>query len=67
MKRLTFLLVAGTVLLASSPLLLHAQRGCVDSPEDPTAVLVLLGTAATFGEYARRHFWSTKANKKDNR
>ena len=38
--------VLATVIL-SVPVLAHAQLGgCVDSPENPTAVLVLVGTAA---------------------
>jgi XrtJ-associated TM-motif-TM protein len=63
MKRMKFLLAISIVLLATSPLRLHALDGCVDSPEDPTAVLALVGVAAAFGEYARRRFWATKASK----
>ena len=33
----------GLLLLAALPL--HAQGGCVDSPENPTAVLGLIGIA----------------------
>ncbi len=67
MKRLNFLLAVGIVLLATSPLRLHAQTGCDDSPEDPTAVLALVGSAAALGEYARRRFWAAKANDNVNR
>lgn len=67
MKRMKLLLAISVVLLATSPLRLHALDGCVDSPEDPTVVLALMGSAAAFGEYARRRFWATKANNKNNR
>ena len=40
----TFLAVGFTLLLATV-LPLRAQSGCVDSPEDPTIVLALVGTA----------------------
>jgi XrtJ-associated TM-motif-TM protein len=33
----------GLLLLAALPL--HAQGGCVDSPENPTAILGLIGVA----------------------
>ena len=45
-----------TVLVLALPVALHAQNGCVNSPENPTALLALTGVAAgawsTFG--ARR-------------
>jgi XrtJ-associated TM-motif-TM protein len=31
------------LLIAAAALPLHAQGGCIDSPEDPTVVLALLG------------------------
>jgi XrtJ-associated TM-motif-TM protein len=43
MKRHTALFVALLVLL---PVLAHAQNGCLDSPENPTALLGLVGFAA---------------------
>jgi len=67
MKRLKFLLAVGTLLIATSPLYLHAQTGCEDSPENPTAVLALLGSVAACGEYARRRFLAGKAERKENR
>jgi XrtJ-associated TM-motif-TM protein len=36
----------GLFLLAAFPL--HAQGGCVDSPENPTAILGLIGAAGAF-------------------
>ena len=65
MKKFKFLLAVGAVLVATS-LRLHAQDGCVDSPENPTAVLALLGSAAAFGGYLRRRFLAGRANRKDN-
>ena len=65
MKRFSFFLAVGIVLIATSPLRLHAQEGCVDSPENPTAVLALVGSVAALGAYARRRFWAGKANKED--
>jgi XrtJ-associated TM-motif-TM protein len=67
MKSLKFLFTVGIVLIAASPLLLHAQTGCEDSPENPTAVLALLGSVAAFGVYAKRRFLAGKANQKENR
>jgi XrtJ-associated TM-motif-TM protein len=67
MKRLKFFLAVGIALIATSPLLLHAQDGCVDSPENPTAVLALVGSVAALANYARRRFLAGRANKQDNR
>lgn len=38
------LLLIGTALLFFAPVLAHAQ-GCVNSPENPTAVLAVVGSA----------------------
>jgi XrtJ-associated TM-motif-TM protein len=65
MKSLKFILAVGTVLIASS-LRLHAQSGCEDSPENPTAVLALVGSLATFGAYARRRYLAGRSNRKNN-
>ena len=65
MKRLNFFLAVGIALLATSPLRLHAQSGCVDSPENPTAVLALVGSAAALGTYLRRRFFAGRSNKED--
>jgi XrtJ-associated TM-motif-TM protein len=52
MKRstLTFL---GFALLLSAALPLHAQTGCLTSPENPTAVLAVVGSAGAFFATAR--------------
>ncbi len=49
MKRLS-LLLTGTALLFMATVSLHAQNpgGCVDSPENPTAVLAVVGSAGAF-------------------
>lgn len=56
MKRLNFFLAVSIALIAASAVRLHAQSGCEDSPENPTAVLALLGSLAAFGQYAYRRF-----------
>jgi XrtJ-associated TM-motif-TM protein len=45
-------LLAMTVLAV--PVMAHAQTGCTDSPENPTAVLAVVGSAAAFFVSARR-------------
>ena len=65
MKRLNLFLAVGIVLIATSPLRLNAQTGCSDSPENPTAVLALVGSVAAFGDYARRRFLAGRANNND--
>jgi len=42
------LFVLGTALFLSVVLPLHAQGGCEDSPEAPTDILMLIGTAGMF-------------------
>jgi XrtJ-associated TM-motif-TM protein len=41
----TFAVVAATAFLLTIALPLHAQGGCVNSPENPTIVLALVGSA----------------------
>ena len=36
------------------PVVAHAQSGCTDSPENPTAVLAIVGCAGAFFTSARR-------------
>ena len=43
MKAFRFSLLAALMFLAL-PLVMHAQGGCVDSPEAPTDVLMLVGS-----------------------
>ncbi len=44
----TPLLLIGTALLFFVCVPLHADGGCVNSPENPTAVLALVGSAGAF-------------------
>jgi len=43
MKAFRYLLLAAFLFL-SLPVVMHAQGGCVDSPEAPTDVLMLVGS-----------------------
>jgi len=47
------LIVLGFALLLATAVPLHAQDGCVTSPENPTAILAVLGTAGAFFTTAR--------------
>lgn len=49
----TLLMLAGIALLSSIALPLHAQVGCDDSPENPTAILAIVGSAGAFFVSAR--------------
>jgi len=44
MKKLSLLFIAVLVFSLATPL--YAQGGCVNSPENPTAVLALVGSAS---------------------
>jgi len=59
----TFYLVISLMLL-SVALPLHAQSGCGDSPEAPTAILALLGTSGAFFISARSRFNARKSRKR---
>jgi len=47
------LLSLGIALVLSITLPLHAQTGCLSSPENPTAVLAVVGSAGAFFATAR--------------
>ncbi len=49
----TCLLLAGIALLSSVALPLYAQGGCANSPENPTAILAVVGSAGAFFVSAR--------------
>jgi XrtJ-associated TM-motif-TM protein len=51
MKKLQILAAFVVVLAAVHPL--YAQGGCVDSPENPTALLAIVGSAGAFIASAR--------------
>ena len=57
------LLIAGAALLLAAALPLHAQTGCGDSPEAPTAILALAGSAGAFLVSARARFNARKSKK----
>ena len=52
MKKST-LMFLGLALLCTVTLPLQAQGGCVTSPENPTAVLAIIGSAGAFISTAR--------------
>lgn len=49
----TSLSLLGFALLLTVALPLHAQGGCVQSPENPTALLAVVGSAGAFFVSAR--------------
>lgn len=63
MKKSAYILPAALLLLAAT-LPLHAQSGCTDSPENPTAVLGLIVSAASIGFVQVRNRF--RARKKSN-
>jgi XrtJ-associated TM-motif-TM protein len=54
MKKLSLFAAFVVVLAAATPL--YAQNGCIDSPENPTALLALVGSAGAFIAAARNRF-----------
>jgi XrtJ-associated TM-motif-TM protein len=53
----------GLFLLAALPL--HAQGGCVDSPENPTAVLGLIGAAGACYSPLKKKLTSMLSRRRD--
>ena len=52
MKKTSLLLIGSAVMLAvAAPV--YAQNGCINSPENPTVVLALVGSAGAFFASAR--------------
>lgn len=62
MKKSSLLLIGSAVLLTVT-LPLHAQGGCVNSPENPTIVLALVGSAGAFVASARARFRARRNSK----
>jgi XrtJ-associated TM-motif-TM protein len=58
-KSLSFFLCAVFLLLVAVPL--HAQDGCVNSPENPTIILALVGSAGGAIAAARAQ-WKSRRN-----
>ncbi len=54
MKKSPLLLVGTALLFLVSVPVLHAQSGCVNSPENPTAVLAVVGSAGALFFSRRR-------------
>ena len=52
MKNVVRMLMVGIAVMAV-PMLVRAQTGCDDSPEDPTVVLVLIASAGALVYQAR--------------
>jgi XrtJ-associated TM-motif-TM protein len=46
-------MILGFALLLCVALPLHAQAGCTNSPENPTAILAVVGSAGAFFASAR--------------
>lgn len=61
MKKASLLLFALAVLSVTVPL--HAQGGCVNSPENPTAVLAIVGSAGAFFASTRRRIKARRSVK----
>jgi XrtJ-associated TM-motif-TM protein len=54
----------GFTLLLFVALPLHAQVGCTDSPENPTAILALVGSAGAFFATARARIKARRRSSK---
>ena len=55
MKKLfLFVLICAAIFLTTPAL--YAQGGCTDSPENPTAILAIVGSAGGLFVYARARF-----------
>ena len=52
-KKIVWLASVAFMVMAA-PMFAHAQTGCTDSPENPTAVLALVGCAGAFFASARQ-------------
>ena len=66
MKKTCFLL-AGIALLSSVALPLYGQDGCVNSPENPTAILAVVGSAGAFLASAIKHRKNEACREQSNR
>lgn len=63
MKKSAFLLLGFALLLAVA-LPLHAQDGCTNSPENPTAILAVVGSAGAFFASARARIKGRRSSSK---
>lgn len=62
MKKSSLLLAAIAMMLAVT-VSANAQGGCVNSPENPTVVLALVGSAGAFLSSARARFKARRNSK----
>jgi XrtJ-associated TM-motif-TM protein len=62
MKKSTLLLIS-SALFFSVALPLHAQNGCINSPENPTALLAVVGSAGAFFVSARARIKARRSSK----
>ena len=62
MKKSSLLLTAIAMMLAVT-VSANAQGGCVNSPENPTVVLALVGSAGAFLSSARARFKARRNSK----
>jgi XrtJ-associated TM-motif-TM protein len=60
----TCLILAGIALLSSVALPLHAQDGCINSPENPTAILAVVGSAGAFFVSVRARIKARRSSSK---
>jgi XrtJ-associated TM-motif-TM protein len=60
----TCLVLAGIALLSSVALPLHAQDGCINSPENPTAILAVVGSAGAFFVSVRARIKARRSSSK---
>ena len=63
MKKST-LMFLGLALLCIVTLPLHAQNGCTNSPENPTAILAVVGSAGAFFATARTRIKARRRSSK---
>jgi XrtJ-associated TM-motif-TM protein len=63
MKKPAFLSL-GIALLLAVALPLHAQGGCANSPENPTAILAVVGSAGAFFASARARIKASRRSSK---
>ncbi len=61
MKKFSLLIAAATMLAVTVSA--NAQGGCVNSPENPTVVLALVGSAGAFVASARARFRARRKSK----
>jgi XrtJ-associated TM-motif-TM protein len=59
-KAMKVLLCSAALLLVAVPL--HAQSGCTDSPENPTVVLALVGSAGALFSTVRARIKARRKN-----